>query len=974
MKKLLLASLFLASCAYAEPLLVLEDFSAGKVDNYDATRIPNNSVYDTRNVYFDEDYPAQKRRGMSKLNSNQLGDGLGILSQFEYKMSDGTRYHIVHSSETVYYRLSGSEWTVLKVGNSATYPCNYVVFMDTLTVVDGVNDMWSWDTSTTFTQESTYQPRFVIVWQNRIWQAGDSDERSKVRCSEWLDPSDYTVPASPVYRDPAVFDINSQDGQKVMGFFLSPNGNLGILKEDSVWEIGGYDRSDFFLRMVINDMGCIDSGSVAYKEGVVSWLSEQGFVGYDGHTYSYISDDIFGTISEIQQLDFATGSFIKNSQPDWENFTSTENVTVSDSPGNVTNIVPLDDNYGRFILRAIEVEIDSSSSTHIIGSGTTDLFCYTKTIGGTISSTTIDTGNSAIININQNHFFDIDASDKKHVVYFKVVGSYYHIFYASATTGTWSTYDVANTSSVANNLINITNTIATDSSDNPHLIYGKETSDGEEELFYRFHDGTSWSAEIAWTGDNDDNFYIGALEIDSNNHLHLACQYWAGGVYSLYHISGSSGSASTADTLDDLGTFIANGIDIAIDSSNNSYISYWNFSTQVPQLTYLDTTWKTETIDSDVRLNGTAESTDIDLDSSDQVNVVYSGVDQVTMKYGVRDSASSWRNYTILSGEIGGVSMWPECSDIIMDFSDRPLVVYGGYESGEPIYIKLCASTATYISEVYDTGNTGTYYYDEAIIGETKNDYDTAHYLRSDDSTVNIATNTWTAFTSGAIPANQAKQYIQYKCVISTDIISNSVASIDRVTINYHGTAGSTYLSSMNYDGRVWNAVGISSATYLDRQLIWDTNNAWTDFTSGIGCRSLFNYNGTPYWGSDDGYIYTMDTGEIDGTDAIESWVLTKQYSMGSMIQQKTLDKMYVLADDSGNWDLNLGYRFDRSGVAESTFTIDLDQTANLINYKIPIDKQIPFYTVQFKLSNDNSNEPWSLLGLQIFGRTLPLR
>ena len=108
----LLALLFICTVSYAQEIHI-GDLSGGKVDAFDAVHIPDNSVSDCRNMWFDGEKPLEKRSGMTKLNSTALGDGLGVLSQFEYKMSDGTRYHIVHSSETVYYRLSGSEWTVL---------------------------------------------------------------------------------------------------------------------------------------------------------------------------------------------------------------------------------------------------------------------------------------------------------------------------------------------------------------------------------------------------------------------------------------------------------------------------------------------------------------------------------------------------------------------------------------------------------------------------------------------------------------------------------------------------------------------------------------------------------------------------------------------------------------------------------------------------------------------------------------------
>ena len=74
MKRLLAALLFCCSLGYAQDAeLKINDLSAGKVDAFDSTRILDNAVYDTRNVYFDGIYIAEKRKGMKKLNSTALG-------------------------------------------------------------------------------------------------------------------------------------------------------------------------------------------------------------------------------------------------------------------------------------------------------------------------------------------------------------------------------------------------------------------------------------------------------------------------------------------------------------------------------------------------------------------------------------------------------------------------------------------------------------------------------------------------------------------------------------------------------------------------------------------------------------------------------------------------------------------------------------------------------------------------------------
>ncbi len=617
MKKLLIL-LFACTGLYAQELHI-EDFSAGKVDAYDATRIPDNAVADVRNVWFDGNTIAEKRNGMTVLNSVQLGDGKGIKNQFEYKMSDGTRYHIVDSSETVYYRLSGSEWTVLKNEISATYPCNYVVFMDTLTVVDGVNNMWSWDTSTTFTQESTYQPRFIIVWQNRIWIAGDSGERSKVRCSEWLDPSDYTVPATPIYTDPAVFDINSQDGQKVMGFFLSPNGNLGILKENSVWEIGGYDRSDFFQRLVLNDVGCIDSGGVEYKEGVVQWLSKDGFVGYDGQTYSFISDNISSTIDAIQQLTVGTGSFKKDRQGQWNTYSSTDNIDTTTNPGSIVLDYKLDGNSAYGISN---LQRNSTNYFH---------FCYGNVAGTSIKedtfqtgiftvNKTIDTGTNLLLNATMTDSFVMDSSDNKHLLYW-TSGSGYNVMYASASySSDWSTSTIK--TDTVDTGVGAAISINLDTSGNPHIIFSSEPASSYDfQLLYSSHNGTNWTTNVEV---EDIGAKQAIIKISSDDTVHVVWVDQTGSSTYVLKYSSCAGGESTFSekTFTTPATIDNASIGLDYDSNDNPYISFVSGGDlYISSYTGTGAIWTTTKI-LDL-IGNSATGSNIKIDSSENIGIIY---------------------------------------------------------------------------------------------------------------------------------------------------------------------------------------------------------------------------------------------------------------------------------------------------------------------------------------------------------------
>lgn len=959
MKKILFLLSFLTSCVCAQQIII-QDFSQGKVDAYDATRIIDTAVHDCRNVYFDGDYIVSKRRGMDKLNTTAIGDGDEVLSQFEYKQSDGDLYHIAQSCTTIYYRQAGSNFTAFILNFSSANPCNYAVFMDTLTIVNGINNMQSWDTSTVFTQESTYQPRFIIVWQNRIWIAGDADERSKVRCSEWLNPSNYTIPSSAIYTDPVVFDINSQDGQKVMGFALSPNGNLMIFKEKSVYEIAGYDRSDFYLRLVISDIGCIDQKSLTYKENVALWLSERGIVGYDGHTIRILSDNISATVDDIQQLQVGSGSFSKDPQGDWEVYSSTDNIDTTTK----TDSIILDNALiGNSAYRISNLQRNSTNYFH---------FCYgnsAKTIikedtfrtGIFTVNKTIDTGVNLNLNQNMTDSFVMDSSDNKHLLYSGSTADDYLLKYASATfSSEWSTSTIKTGIQILD--AHVVMSIDLDTSGNPHIIFSSDPVSGNDwQLLYSSYSATDndWMPNVIIQINSNEN---AVLKVCGSDIIHIAYRQYVSGVRNLLYSSATVGSNSFSTST--INTNIdAQNISLDYDSNDNPYISYAK-SGNLYISSYTDTnaTWSTvEILDTTDNVYGSY----IKIDSNDNVLVLYR--DQNGYVYSMRydNSGKVWTTNTYQVDE-NFINWDMFCHEF--DESDNPIGLLASHA-----FPRIYPSTATYISEIYDTGFS-TYTFQSFNAETTSGDQDLTHYIRTSTATDNFSSKTFRTVTSGDIITVPVGQYIQYKVTFATNVLSNSLTSLDKIDISYRSSASTLHTASMLYDDRIWFAVAISSSAYNDRQLILDSNGAWSDFTSVHGCSSLLNYNGTPYWGSDDGYIYLMDTGESDDGEAIESWIITKAYSMGTLIQQKTLDKIYVIADDSGNWNLTLDYFLDRSLTRTGTFNIDLDQTANLINYKIPITKQLPFYTIQYKLYNNNADEPWDLLGIHTYGRMLPFR
>jgi len=971
MKKLLAGLLLLCGTAYgAQPeSSMIVDLSGGVYNAEDPTRIPDNCVYEARNVLFDDGTLLSTRAGMKKLNSTAIGDGEPVVGMAEYKMSDGSVYQIAQSSNSLYYRQSGPKFTRFETGLDDTYPCNFTVFMDSLCYCNGVDDLKYWDTSSTQTHTTDYQPRYLTAWQNRLCISGDDDEPSKVRISAALDPSDFTIGGTTATAG-TVIDINSQDGQKVMGFFLSPNGNLGVLKEKSVWEIGGHDKDDFYLRFAIPDIGCSDSGSIASRWGMVTWLSEQGIVGYDGNTYKIISDNIQDDIDNIKQTIPGTGAFVKYTSEDWSIYLSSQSMSI-------TNELTPDDVYDYYDLelrrnKPAQLLIDSTGYYHIIGQGDADSqvkeFIFNPLNNTVISTNTIDASSLIVLDKKLHSYAVIDDTGNRHCVYTKMVEpSKYSLFYASAAkdSNVWTRTQVSqdmNSFWGGERLVSVD----IDSTGNPHILFSSYTTatDNYALMYTSYAAGVNQGIITLVTEDKTASG--GVIKIDGLDNIHCAYNMFAIDDTDITYSSSTNHGLSWCHT--DIYSSIGNVygiIDLEIDSSTTVWIAHgYGASLCISSTTgsAITTTEYPSMCDNYIYYCL------LSIASDDTIGVAYS--DELSSQdiYYYSNASGSFIKYTITENDPASGSCGL-CSEF--GPHDNAIILYSLDRENDLAYMD--SHYAYYTSDVYDTGF-DSLYFETFNVDYSDGDDTLYNYYRSSDTAAHCLNETWTSFTANTIPSGTAARYIQYKALITSKNGTGSKSSIDLVNLNYKSTSGSQRLQSMTYDDRIWMGVSVSSAASLDRRLIYDSNSAWAEFDSAIPCVSLLNYNGTPYMGSDDGFIYTLDTGTDDDGHAINAYAITKAYDMGAIPQEKSLDSVFVTALEGGDWNLNLDYYINLSPTLTETFEIDLDETDNIINYKLPLTKRDRFYTLQYKLWNETINQPFEALGVYTIYKRYPLR
>ena len=191
----------------------------------------------------------------------------------------------------------GSSWTEKDTGrtNAGTYDFERFNFdgNDKLIVVDGANDPTVFDTSfnaTDVTQSTVEGAKFVSVFKDHMFYAGMSSTPQEVVFSVGFDEDNFStgvsLPAGSVKVDDTI------TGLKVF------RDNLFIFCENRIFQMTGSSSSDFAVKPVTRNIGCVNGQTIQEFAGDLIFLGPDGL-----RTIAGIGDVELGTISSnVQSL------------------------------------------------------------------------------------------------------------------------------------------------------------------------------------------------------------------------------------------------------------------------------------------------------------------------------------------------------------------------------------------------------------------------------------------------------------------------------------------------------------------------------------------------------------------------------------------------------------------------------------------------------------------------------------------------
>jgi hypothetical protein len=335
--KWLLPLLLLPSVAFSQGLGPNEEEynypsfrECGLATRWASNIIPPNCLTEAKNVYFDEDLSVYRRRGQAQYNLTPCTDSKAIKGMWKFNATDGQRYVVLLSSQTMFWTKNQGDCTAITGLNNlnADAEVECVQSLGKLWCTNGIDTpFWTTVTSTgTFGYDLTEPsaPTYLYgtkigTFRNRIVLAGIQGQLSRIRLSGDGNGEDWALKIPGQSTSPASIDISgTHDGKSVKALLGQYQNAYYIGREDDLWGLYGNDRRDFTLRQISNQIGVLESRSVKEKDNCLRWLSRRGVEKMCGTTIERDSDPVRDLIDVIIGATGNTRTKTYTTPEDWE--------------------------------------------------------------------------------------------------------------------------------------------------------------------------------------------------------------------------------------------------------------------------------------------------------------------------------------------------------------------------------------------------------------------------------------------------------------------------------------------------------------------------------------------------------------------------------------------------------------------------------------------------------------------------------
>jgi len=263
------------SLAQGTRVYVIDDFKKGLNIRESSIDLEKRETPDCQNVLFDETGKTiYSRKGYSQLGTLPVSGTIYLIDEF--KRQSGKTWIMVHIATSVYASDDDCvSWTKVIEGLSEVYGGNSVTYNDEWYFTNGVDDVFSWNTSTTSIYGYIPQGKYIEVHNDQLFVANVPENYSAIFWCSGV----YSVKSVDGWRYDNGFIVSENKGDTITGI-KSEGAVLVVYLQNSIWYISGDGSSYNFPVKYTDTYGCSTQKSINNCKNSRVFLSKQGLCSY----------------------------------------------------------------------------------------------------------------------------------------------------------------------------------------------------------------------------------------------------------------------------------------------------------------------------------------------------------------------------------------------------------------------------------------------------------------------------------------------------------------------------------------------------------------------------------------------------------------------------------------------------------------------------------------------------------------------
>lgn len=287
------------------------DFRGGFNSRDNPTDLAPEYLSDVRNMKYDVSGALSSRNGFAKITSSSALSARAVTSGTRFNKDDGTtRFDVAFSNQTMYKLGSGAGTSMDTTSFTQDSVFTFATFGNNLYYGNGIEAPRKWTGTGNAGAMGGTPPTAKYITTSttgqRLFMAGDTSNIARLYWSALGNAEDWTTA-----NDAGFLDVRTDDGEPITGI-REINGVLVIFKTSSTHILTGNAPSNFTLRQINPEIGCVAPYSIGANDREIFFAANDGFYACNGTQLRKISRLIDPTYQTLTSKSNIRGSVYMN--------------------------------------------------------------------------------------------------------------------------------------------------------------------------------------------------------------------------------------------------------------------------------------------------------------------------------------------------------------------------------------------------------------------------------------------------------------------------------------------------------------------------------------------------------------------------------------------------------------------------------------------------------------------------------------